>query len=126
PSLGSSVRSFDCSSASTQTAFSAEEQGSHRLLWATSTAQSGLRNIKGSNAWSADDLVCRNGRVWFSKASIRAPTEIGQLKSDKVDVVTGQAKELRFVDVTHMNDAVLSQIDMQPLESFTFKGANND
>ena len=25
-----------------------------------------------------------------------------------------------------MNDALLSQIDMQPLESFTFKGANND
>jgi len=28
--------------------------------------------------------------------------------------------------VTHMNDALLSQIDMQPLESFTFKGANNE
>ncbi len=27
---------------------------------------------------------------------------------------------------SHMNDALLSQIDMQPLESFTFKGANND
>lgn len=25
-----------------------------------------------------------------------------------------------------MNDALLSQIDMQALESFTFKGANND
>ena len=25
-----------------------------------------------------------------------------------------------------MNDALLSQIDMQPMESFTFKGANND
>src|SRR5437667_7208484 len=124
--IDSSVGSFDWSSDSSQIVFTAEEQGSHRLFWVTSTAQSGLRNIKGSNAWSADDLVCRNGRVWFSKASIRAPTEIGQLKSDKVDVVTGQAKELRFVDVTHMNDAVLSQIDMQPLESFTFKGAHND
>ncbi len=28
--------------------------------------------------------------------------------------------------ITHMNDALLSQIDMQPLESFTFKGANNE
>jgi dipeptidyl aminopeptidase/acylaminoacyl peptidase len=28
--------------------------------------------------------------------------------------------------ITHMNDALLSQIDMQPLESFSFKGANND
>ena len=28
--------------------------------------------------------------------------------------------------VTHMNDALLAKIDMQPLESFTFKGANDD
>ena len=28
--------------------------------------------------------------------------------------------------ITHMNDALLSQIDMQPLESFTFKGANDE
>jgi dipeptidyl aminopeptidase/acylaminoacyl peptidase len=28
--------------------------------------------------------------------------------------------------VTHMNDALLSQIDIQPLESFTFKGANDE
>jgi dipeptidyl aminopeptidase/acylaminoacyl peptidase len=28
--------------------------------------------------------------------------------------------------VTHMNDALLSQIDMQPMESFTFPGANNE
>ncbi len=124
--IDSSVGSFDWSSDSSQIVFTAEEQGSHRLFWVTSTAQPGLRSIKGSNTWSADDLVCRNGRVWFSKASIRAPTEIGQLKSDKVDVVTGQARELGFVDVTHMNDALLSQIDMQPLESFTFKGANDD
>src|SRR5437762_10178485 len=124
--IDSSVGSFDWSSDSSQIVFTAEEQGSHRLFWVTSTAQPGVRSIKGSNKWSADDLVCRNGRVWFSKASIRAPTEIGQLKSDKVDVVTGQARELGFVDVTHMNDALLSQIDMQPLESFTFKGANND
>src|SRR5437762_11765849 len=119
--IDSSVGSFDWSSDSSQIVFTAEAQGSHRLFWVTSTAQPGLRSIKGSNTWSADDLVCRNGRVWFSKASIRAPTEIGQLKSDKVDVVTGQARELGFVDVTHMNDALLSQIDMQPLESFTFR-----
>src|SRR5205823_10565871 len=28
--------------------------------------------------------------------------------------------------VTDMNDAMLSQFDMQPLESFTFKGANDE
>ena len=33
---------------------------------------------------------------------------------------------LTALQVTHMNDALLSQIDMQPLESFTFKGANDE
>jgi dipeptidyl aminopeptidase/acylaminoacyl peptidase len=28
--------------------------------------------------------------------------------------------------VTHVNDALLAQMDMQPLESFTFKGANDE
>src|SRR5207237_5823396 len=65
--IDSSVESFDWSSDSSQIVFTAEEQGSHRLFWVTSTAQPGLRRIKGSNTWSADDLVCRNGRVWFSK-----------------------------------------------------------
>ncbi len=35
--------------------------------------------------------------------------------------------ELVFPEqITHMNDALLSKIDMQPLESFTFKGANDE
>ena len=35
-------------------------------------------------------------------------------------------RQRRIEPVTHMNDALLSQIDMQPLESFTFKGANDE
>ena len=35
-------------------------------------------------------------------------------------------EERKPKQITHLNDALLSQIDMQPLESFTFKGANND
>jgi dipeptidyl aminopeptidase/acylaminoacyl peptidase len=126
--IDSSVGSFDWSSDSSQIVFSAEKEGSHQLFWVTATAQPGLRSTMGSNTWSVDDVVCRNGRVWFSKGSIRAPAEIGQFKSDKVDVVTGQAKEFEFVDVTHVNDALLSQIDMQPLESFWFKddGSRSD
>ena len=38
----------------------------------------------------------------------------------------GDYSESRVEPVTHMNKALLSQIDMQPLKSFTFKGANNN
>jgi dipeptidyl aminopeptidase/acylaminoacyl peptidase len=70
----------------------------------------------------ADDLVfCWNrNEVFFSRASIRAPTEIWRYKLAEGGVAATTAA------VTHMNDALLSKIDMQPLESFTFKGANND
>jgi dipeptidyl aminopeptidase/acylaminoacyl peptidase len=58
---------------------------------------------------------------------IAAPTEISkqqisiQSKDEPGGVPEGTPQRL-----THMNDGLLSQIDMQPLESFTFKGANND
>src|SRR6516164_8653977 len=82
----------------------------------------------------ADDLIFGpNGVLYFTRMSIAAPNEIWRL------VFAGQplanlaqtsgrlmTKHDAPVPVTHMNDALLSQIDMQPLESFTFKGANND
>src|SRR5437867_9870225 len=63
----------------------------------------------------ADDLVWSNGTLLCTAMSVKAPNEIWASR--------------RFgpsAAVTHMNDQLLSKIDMQPLESFTFKGANND
>jgi dipeptidyl aminopeptidase/acylaminoacyl peptidase len=64
-----------------------------------------------------DDLI-RGGldNLYFTRQSIAAPNEIWLL------VLT----EPQPKQITHMNDALLSQIDMQPLESFTFKGANDE
>jgi dipeptidyl aminopeptidase/acylaminoacyl peptidase len=67
----------------------------------------------------ADDLTFSNGMLYFTRMSAEEPNEIWKLA-----VSTG--KDSEPTAVTHMNDALLSQIDMQPLESFTFKGANND
>jgi dipeptidyl aminopeptidase/acylaminoacyl peptidase len=74
----------------------------------------------------ADDLeFSKDGKIlFFTRVSASAPTEIASLD-------LGDRNELGMrtiwpVAVTHMNDALLAQIDMQPLESFTFKGANND
>jgi len=59
-------------------------------------------------------------KLYFTQMSISAPNEISF-----VDFGI-EHSSLEPQPVTHMNDELLSQIEMQPLESFTFKGANND
>ena len=68
----------------------------------------------------ADDLTFGANKVlFFTRVSIASPTEIWCMyPGDSSPPGTGP--------ITHMNDALLAQIDMQPLESFTFKGAAND
>jgi dipeptidyl aminopeptidase/acylaminoacyl peptidase len=68
----------------------------------------------------ADDLIFSNRTLFFSRASITAPTEIWRANGLDID------NRFEPSQVTHMNDAMLAQIDMQPLESFTFKGANDE
>jgi dipeptidyl aminopeptidase/acylaminoacyl peptidase len=73
----------------------------------------------------ADDLAISiepNWRIFFTRMSAQAPNEIWRVDES---VVEHQVKPVSH-PVTHMNDALLSQIDMQPLESFTFKGANGE
>src|SRR5438552_13406614 len=78
----------------------------------------------------ADDLIFNtefpNGpqskprnRLYYTRMSISAPSEIALSDFREHSSLTPEP-------VTHMNDALLSQIDMQPLESFTFKGANDE
>lgn len=71
----------------------------------------------------ADDLVIAGGNLFISRMSLVAPNEIYRFELPTPN-------KTRFGDpfevVTRMNDALLSQIDMQPLEEFTFKGANNE
>jgi len=71
----------------------------------------------------ADDLVFgpRN-QLYFSRSSVMAPSEISRVDTSAVG--RGETKAEASA-VTYMNEALLSQIDMAPLESFTFKGAEN-
>jgi dipeptidyl aminopeptidase/acylaminoacyl peptidase len=66
----------------------------------------------------ADDLACVEATLFFSRMSSGGPTEIWRNH-------TSDSSTNDLQPVTHMNDALLSQIDMQPMESFTFKGADN-
>jgi dipeptidyl aminopeptidase/acylaminoacyl peptidase len=79
-----------------------------------------------------DDLVfSKDGaRLFFTRMSLQAPNEIF---SNSFPIMRGVMTETpeeegarESQQITHMNDAMLSQIDMQPLESFMFKGANDE
>jgi dipeptidyl aminopeptidase/acylaminoacyl peptidase len=75
----------------------------------------------------ADDLVWSRNTLFFTRMSIAAPNEIWKhddLPADESPIAA--QKHPGFEPLTHMNHALLSQIDMQPLESFTFKGANDE
>ena len=68
----------------------------------------------------AGDIVFSNDgtNLFFTQMSAMAPNEIGRLE-------TKEPSQPKPVAVTHMNDALLAQISMQPIEPFTFKGAAN-
>jgi dipeptidyl aminopeptidase/acylaminoacyl peptidase len=72
----------------------------------------------------ADDLIwdVNTSRLFFTRMSVAAPNEVWMLNLSSKSL----ANTVNPQPVTHINDALLSQIDMQPLEPFTFKGANND
>lgn len=70
----------------------------------------------------ADDLAfSKDGSsLFFSRVSIAAPGEIAALN------ITPQGVGSQPASVTHMNDALLLQIEMPPMEPFTFKGVANE
>jgi dipeptidyl aminopeptidase/acylaminoacyl peptidase len=112
-----SIGSFSWASHQGEIVFTAERRGTSPLFstlvgadWTTIAENVGLH---------ADDLTFSNGILYFTRMSIEAPNEIWRL-----DLSTGH--DTNPTAVTHMNDALLSQIDMQPLESFAFKGANDE
>jgi dipeptidyl aminopeptidase/acylaminoacyl peptidase len=72
------------------------------------------------NAGHMDELAAVPGGLYYTRNFASAPSEIWREQWDQKE--SGHAAK----QITHMNDALLSQIDMQQLESFTFKGANNE
>jgi dipeptidyl aminopeptidase/acylaminoacyl peptidase len=77
------------------------------------------RELRELTRLHADDLTFGPGnRLFFTRMSVSAPNEIYRL-----DIPESKGNAAA---VTHMNDALLSNIDMQPLESFTFKGWNDE
>jgi len=102
--------------------FSAEDHGDAPLFCVDVEGDEPPIRYSGLHA---DDLTFAKssaeiGSLYFTNMSIKAPNEIW-----RVDFRTPEGKRGSEA-VSHMNDALLSQIDIQPLESFTFKGANDE
>jgi dipeptidyl aminopeptidase/acylaminoacyl peptidase len=96
---------------------SAEDHGDSPLFLSILEADEPPRKFAAGHH---DDVTFGPDAVYFTHMSISAPNEIW-----RVEFMSNKPK-IQAEPVTHMNDALLSQIDMQPLESLTFKGANDD
>jgi len=111
--------------------FAAEDRGASPIFVALPAQPDGPEIIPfkepGSAEIHADDLVWSRNTLFFTRMSTATPNEIWKhddLPADESPIA--ERKHPGFEPVTHTNDALLSQIDMQPLESFTFKGANDE
>jgi dipeptidyl aminopeptidase/acylaminoacyl peptidase len=107
--------------------FAAEHSG-NSPIWAVNPAAGGIPDTPSGpirNPIHADDFAVAGTSLFFTSMSIDSSNEIWRkdLAGMHDSVPIAAAVNYR---VTHMNDALLSQIDMQPLESFTFKGANDE
>ena len=100
--------------------FSAEVSGISPV-WAVHLVGSEAKAlfVRENAAGYSDDLVLtRDGKkLLFTRMSLRHPNEIYQFPLPP----NGSVEAL-----THLNDSLLSQISMSPLESFWFTGANGD
>ena len=95
----------------------------------------------GENTFAQVEAGHLSERIVFSRMSLGAPSEIFieepgiySVGVEKVKAaLRGESKEpfpkeamARPRQLTHLNDAILSQVAMSPLESFWFPGANSD
>jgi dipeptidyl aminopeptidase/acylaminoacyl peptidase len=119
-----SVSSFAWSNDSQSVFFTAEDRGELPIYHMSHTEAP--RPVLVAHV---DDLTpSKDGKsIFFTRMSIAGPNEIARFDLEEYENATGHGQDVVTAKpVTHMNDALLSQIDMQPLESFTFKGANDE
>ncbi len=103
--------------------FSAENHG-NSLLYGLPSDNS-LQDLT-THSLHADDVVFGpNGQLYFSNMSVSSSAEIWHFDMAPANGMATVAV-IPPQPVTHMNDALLSQIDVQPIESFTFNGANDE
>jgi dipeptidyl aminopeptidase/acylaminoacyl peptidase len=111
--------------------FTSEDKGEIPIYALSLTGGQVRKLVRGSN----DELVVAPNRrsLIFTRMSIKAPNEIYRAGTPDFTLVDCESPvaakdplENCFQNgeaVTHLNDAVLAQVSMQPVESFWFTGA---
>jgi len=114
-----SVGSFAWAPDSKTVFFTAEDHG-ESPIWALPLDAKQPSEVARLDA--GDLAFAKDGKsLFFSRVSIAAPSEVARL--DLSGWKSGS--KLDPAAVTRVNEALLSQIDMPAMESFTFKGAEN-
>ncbi|MBV9075529.1 MAG: S9 family peptidase [Acidobacteria bacterium] len=109
------VDAFAWAPDSTAIYFAAEDHGA-APLWRVRVSGGAPEQVLGG--FNDEPTFAPDGKtIFFSRMSIQAPTEIYRASLERAGSDRGE-------QLSHLNDAVLSQIDMAPLESFEFTGAN--
>jgi len=138
------VGSFIWSPNSSSIVFASERAGEVPIyqLWADGSPNSKPGLVLGGRGYKDDLFISADGRtLFFTEMSMGAPVEIYAGKIEPRDLrglksfnsICG-GKNLKDCHVeepigeslTHLNDAVLSQVAMPPLEPFWFTGAKGD
>ncbi len=117
--------------------FTAEDEGSspiyvHQMNYDKLSAQE--RNIPNPSeiqrGYDGDIVLGPGETVLFTQMSVRWPTDILEAGTGIACWPRGSDETMcrrpRPHPITHINDAVLSQIEMSPLEAFWFTGAHGD
>jgi dipeptidyl aminopeptidase/acylaminoacyl peptidase len=120
------VGSFSWAANSTDIFFTAEREGSSGIYLATLTlgaGQGGLAWQPGQGGYDDDLIVSKDGKTLvFTHMTLERPIEIYQR-----DVAyAGPHNQTVSRPLTHINDAVLAEVDMFPLDPFWFEGAKGE
>jgi len=107
--------------------FTAEDHGESPMFAAFPAEENPIPQHQGtpSQKLHVDDLVFAGRSLFFTRMSAIAPNEIYKLEMPQNPELGTYISE-PWQQITHINHALLSQIEMQPLEPFTFKGANDE
>jgi dipeptidyl aminopeptidase/acylaminoacyl peptidase len=115
--------------------FSSDHKG-HSLIYALDVVNPNSSRRTIVAGYNDDLALTPDGKtLLFTRMSIAAPTEIYAAdpaapgcpaKNGDVDIGKENCSLNKDWAVTHFNDALLSQVNMSKVESFSFKGAHGD
>ena len=104
--------------------FTAEDHGEAPIYMLPVTAGPAEQPSEVVKQVHASDLAfaADGKRLFFSRTAISAPSEIASVDTDGAPASSPRTAD-EITAVTHVNAALLSQLELPPLEPFTFKGA---